>query len=171
MKLKLRELVLFALLGTLMFCSKLLTEIIPNVHFLALLTVVYTVTFRAKALMPIYVFVFMTGLFNGFAMWWLPYLYIWAVLWGAVMLLPKNMPTKVAMPVYIAVAAAHGLLYGTLYAPAQALMYGYSLEQTLTWIVIGLPWDAVHALGNLLTGTLALPLIKVMKTAKKQMNI
>lgn len=171
MRLKLRELVLFALLGTLMFCSKLLTEAIPNVHFLALLITVYTVTFRAKALLPIYVFVFLSGLFYGFDLWWLPYWYIWTVLWGAVMLLPQNMSPKVAAPVYMAVAAAHGLLYGTLYAPMQALMYGYSFEQTLAWIAIGLPWDAVHAVGNLLTGLLALPLIKVMKMAKRQMNI
>ena len=171
MKIKLREMVLFALLGTVMFCAKLLTEAVPNVHFLALLIVVYTVTFRAKALLPIYVFVFLSGLFYGFDMWWLPYLYLWAVLWGAVMLLPQNMPPKIATPVYMAVAAAHGLLYGTLYAPAQALMYGYSFEQTLAWIAIGLPWDAVHALGNLLTGRLAVPLIKVMKAAKRQMQI
>ena len=78
------ELVLFALLGSLMFQSKIIMELIPNIHLLGMLTMCYTLLFRAKALFPIYVFVFLNGLYAGFALWWYPYLYIWTVLWGAV---------------------------------------------------------------------------------------
>ena len=39
---------------------------------LGMLTIVYTVVYRRKALIPIYIYVFMNGLFAGFNMWWIP---------------------------------------------------------------------------------------------------
>ena len=36
------EIVIFAMLGTLMFCSKIIMEAIPNVHLLGMFTIVYT---------------------------------------------------------------------------------------------------------------------------------
>ena len=71
------DLVVFALLGVIMFVSKYLTEALPNVHFIGMLTMTYTIVYRKKALIPIYVFVLLIGIFNGFNMWWIPYLYIW----------------------------------------------------------------------------------------------
>ena len=79
------------------------------------------------------------------------------------MLLPRNMPKKCAAVVYPLVCALHGLAFGTLYAPAQALIYGLSLEGMLAWIVAGLPWDVVHALGNLAAGVLILPLSELLR--------
>ena len=149
-----------------MFTSKILLEILPNIHLLATFTTVYTVVFRKKALIPIYVYVLLNGLWSGFSMWWLPYTYIWTLLWAAVMLLPKNMPSKVAPVVYCAVCGLHGILFGTLYAPAQALMFGLSFRQTLLWIAAGFPWDVVHAVGNLAAGLLICPLINVLKKAE-----
>ncbi|MBR6632824.1 MAG: hypothetical protein IKL05_00805 [Clostridia bacterium] len=162
-----RETVLFAMLGTLMFTSKILLEILPNIHLLATFTTVYTVVFRKKALIPIYVFVFINGLWSGFAAWWIPYLYIWTVLWAVVMLLPRNMSPRISMIVYPLVCGLHGILYGTLYAPAQALLFGLDFKQTLLWIMAGLPWDAVHAVGNLASGFLVLPLVRVMNKVIK----
>ena len=94
MKLNIKEIAVFALLGALMYSTKIIMEVLPNVHLLGVFTVAITAVYRRKALYPIYIYVFINGLFSGFAMWWIPYLYIWAVLWGAVMLLPKNIPTK-----------------------------------------------------------------------------
>lgn len=162
-----REICIFAVLGTLMFCSKIVMEVLPNIHLLGMFIMVYTVTYRAKALIPIYVFVFLTGLYTGFSMWWIPYLYIWAILWAITMLIPKSIPTKVACVVYPIVCALHGLAYGTLYAPAQALMFGFNFEQTIAWIVSGLPFDALHGVGNLFAGVLIVPLSKTLKKLTK----
>ena len=49
------ELVLFAMLGALMFCSKIIMEVLPNIHLLGMFTVTFTLVFRSKALIPIYV--------------------------------------------------------------------------------------------------------------------
>ena len=168
MKLNLREIILFGLLGAMMFASKVIMEVLPNVHLLALFIVTLTVVFRQKALYPIYVFVFITGLYGGFATWWLPYLYVWAVLWGAVMLLPRRMPKWLAPIVYATVAALHGFLYGVLYAPAQALLYGMSLEGMIAWIVAGLPFDLLHGVSNLISGFLVVPFVNLLERLKKQ---
>ncbi len=162
MSARIREMVIFAMLGTLMFCSKILLEVLPNIHMLGMLTMVYTIVYRRKALIPIYIYVFLNGLFAGFNMWWIPYLYIWTLLWGAVMLLPRNLPDKLACIIYPALCALHGILFGILYAPAQAVMFGFTFEQTLAWIASGLPFDILHSIGNLAAGLLILPLSKLL---------
>ena len=167
MKLSVKELAVFGMLGTLMCISKYVMEFLPNMHLLAVFTVAFTVVFRKKALYPIYIFVFIIGLFSGFSVWWLPYLYIWAVLWGAVMLIPKNLNPKIAPFVYIAVCSLHGFLYGTIYAPAQALLFGLDFKGTVAWIVAGLPFDMVHGFSNLILGVLIVPIIKVLNKLKK----
>ena len=86
-----QELVIFALLGTIMFISDQLMEFLPNIHILGLLIITYTLIFRVKAVIPIYVYVFLSGVFAGFAFWWIPYLYVWTVLWAVTLLLPKNL--------------------------------------------------------------------------------
>ena len=71
MKLSVREITLFGMLGAVMYCSKLLMEFLPNIHLLGALTIAYTIAFRKKALYPIYVYVLLNGLFAGFSMWWM----------------------------------------------------------------------------------------------------
>lgn len=163
----LRDTLVFAMLGTIMFLSKLVMEGLPNVHLIGVLTVVYTAVYRSRALYPVYVFVFLTGLYGGFNLWWIPYLYLWPVLWGAAMLVPRRFPIWAQTICYMAVCAAHGFLYGTLYAPAQAIMFGFTFKQTIAWIVAGLPWDAVHGFGNLALSVLIMPLVLVMRKLDK----
>ncbi|MDO4620078.1 MAG: hypothetical protein Q4B09_05580 [Lachnospiraceae bacterium] len=166
-KLSVREIAVFGMLGCLMYVSKILMEMFPNVHLLGVFVVAETVVYRKKALYPIYIYVFLQGLFSGFSLWWLPYLYIWTVLWAAVMLLPKKMNPKIAPIVYMCVCAAHGFLFGTLYAPAQALLFGLSLKGMIAWIIAGLPWDMVHGVSNFFCGILIEPIIYILKNAEK----
>ena len=156
------ELVLFAMLGMVMFVSKLVMGFLPNIHLLGMLTMVYTLVFRTKALIPIYIFVMVNGLYAGFAVWWVPYIYVWTVLWAVTMLLPKHMPRWLSCVVYPLVCGLHGLSFGVLYAPAQALFFNLNWEMTVAWVLAGLPFDAIHAVGNLLTGLLILPLAELL---------
>ncbi|MBQ2965008.1 MAG: hypothetical protein IJE14_10155 [Clostridia bacterium] len=167
MKLNVKEIAVFSMLGAMMYASRVLMELLPNMHLIGVFIVAMTVVYRKKALYPLYVFVFVTGLLNGFATWWIPYLYIWAVLWGAVMLLPQNMPTKIKPVVYMIVCGLHGLLYGVLYAPAQAILFGLDFKGMLTWIAAGLPFDVTHGVSNLLCGVLIMPLASVLKKSEK----
>lgn len=157
----------FAMLGAIMYASKIIMEFAPNVHLLGVFVVAFTVVYRKKALYPIYVYVLLNGFFSGFATWWLPYLYIWTVLWGAVMLLPRKMPKKVQPIAYMVVCALHGFLFGTLYAPAQALLYGLNFEGMIAWILAGLPWDCIHGVSNFFCGILIVPIVSVLRLAER----
>ena len=163
MKLNVREIAVFSMLGAMMFASKILMDALPNIHLIGTFIIAITVVYRKKALYPIYVFVFTSGLLNGFATWWLPYLYIWTVLWGIVMLLPKKLPEKAKPFIYSAVCALHGFLYGVLYAPAQALLFGLNFKGMLTWIAAGLAFDITHGISNFICGLLICPLIILFK--------
>ncbi len=165
------ELIVFAMLGTLMFCSKIVMEALPNIHLLGMLVMTYTLAFRWKALIPIYVYVFLNGLFAGFGMWWYPYLYIWTILWGVTMLIPRKTPKLVCKIIYPIICCLHGLAFGALYAPVQALMFGFNLEQTLAWIASGFPFDVVHGIGNLVVGLLIFPLSELLqKLARRHLH-
>lgn len=162
------ELAVFAMLGALMFCSKVIMEALPNIHLLGMLTMTYTIVFRKKALIPIYIYVMLNGLYAGFSMWWIPYLYIWTILWGITMLLPRNMPQGVKCIVYPLVCCLHGLAFGALYAPVQALMFGMNFEQMIAWIISGLSFDIVHGIGNIFVGMLILPLSDLLGVLVKK---
>lgn len=168
-KLTIREMAVFAILGALMYASKMIMEVAPNVHLLGVFTIAFTVVYRKKALYPIYTYVLLNGIFCGFATWWIPYLYLWAVLWGATMLLPKRIPEKIRPLVYMLLCAAHGFLFGTLYAPAQALLYGLSFQKMIAWIISGLPWDFVHGVSNFFCGILIVPIVKILTFLEKNL--
>lgn len=158
------RLAVLAMLGSIMFLSKQVLEFLPNVELVSTLTMVYTLVYRRQALLPIFLFILMEGVLWGFVLWWFPYLYLWPILWGVTMLLPKTLSPKLQTPVYAAVCALFGLAYGTLYAPFQSVVFLHgNWEKTLAWIVAGLPWDAVHALGNLALGRLIVPLVTQLR--------
>ena len=155
------------MLGALMYMSKWLMEFLPNIHLIGVIIVAITVVYRKKALYPIYIFVLVAGLLGGFSTWWVPYTYIWTILWGMTMLLPKKIPAKFAPVIYMTVCSLHGFLYGIFYAPAQALMFGLDFKGTLAWIAAGIPFDVTHGISNFLCGILIVPLIHAIRLADK----
>ena len=170
-RISVRELAIFAMLGTIMFCGDFLMEWAPNVHFVGVLVVIYTVVYRVRALIPIYLYVLLIGVYQGFGLWWIPYLYVWTALWGATMLLPRNMPKWLSVAAYMVIPALHGLLFGVLYAPFQALAFGLSWQGTLTWIAAGFPFDAIHGAGNFAAGTLVLPMVELLRRLEKKTDV
>lgn len=170
MRLKTRELAIFAMLGAIMYVSKIIMEFAPNIHLLGTLVMAYTLVYRRKALYPIYVYVFLNGALAGFNAWWIPYLYVWTVLWGVTMLLPKHMTKRVAPFVYMMVCALHGFGFGILYAPAQAFMFGLSFEATLAWIASGFPFDVIHGISNFFCGILIVPIVSVLRMLERSSN-
>lgn len=171
MKLTARETAVFAMLGALMYASKVIMEFAPNIHLIGVFIIAITVVYRKKALYPIYIFVILTGLLNGFSTWWIPYTYIWTVLWAVTMLLPKRMPKKAAPFVYMSVCALHGFCYGLLYAPAQAIMFGLSFQGMVSWIISGLPFDFIHGVSNFFCGILIMPIITTLRLAERSAEI
>ena len=86
------------------------------------------------------------------------------------MLLPRNLSRRQAMVIYPVVCGLHGFLYGVLYAPGQALLFGLNFEQTLAWIAAGLPFDLIHGVSNIVAGMLVLPMSNVLLRLEKRLN-
>jgi len=171
MKVTVRETAVFAMLGALMYASKVIMDLAPNIHLIGVFVIAVTVVYRKKALYPIYTFVILTGLLNGFSAWWVPYTYIWTVLWAVVMVLPKKLPKKAEPFVYMTVCALHGFAYGILYAPAQALMFGLNFEGMISWIIAGFPFDMIHGVSNFFCGMLVMPIVTTLRLAERSANI
>lgn len=170
MKLRAKELAVFGMLGAVMYASKAIMEFAPNIHLLGVFTIAFTVVYRKKALYPIYTYVLLNGLFAGFTAWWIPYLYLWTILWGVTMLLPQKIPKKLRPVVYMTVNACHGFLFGILYAPAQALLFRLSFDGMTAWIVAGLPWDFLHGVSNFFCGVLIVPLTLLLRKLNAGVN-
>ena len=169
-KTTLYELIALSMLGAVMFVSDLAMEALPNIHLVAMLIVFTTALYRHKALVSIYIYVMITGVFYGFALWWLAYLYIWLFPFLLTLLIPRGAPKWVKIIFYPVITTLHGLMFGVLYAPAQALIYGLDFEGILAWIAAGFVFDIIHALGNLSLGLLVYPLEVSLKKILKRMR-
>ncbi len=164
-----RDMTVFALLGTLLFVGDIVFESIPNVHPVTALLAAYTLVYRWKALIPLYVYVFMTGLSWGFSAFWIPYLYAWLPLVMLVLLIPRRVPFVFRCVLCVAVCALHGLAFGLLWAPFQMLAFRWSLEAVFTWVLMGLPYDALHAVGNAVAASLiVMPLSLLLAKLEKR---
>ncbi|MBR2615540.1 MAG: hypothetical protein IKC69_02555 [Clostridia bacterium] len=167
-KITVLETVLYPMLAALTFGLQLVMELLPNVHLTGMMIMLFAAVFRGRGLFPLYLYVFLIGARWGFGPSWVPYLYVWLPLWGAVMLLPRGLPPRALAFIYPAIGFCHGLLFGTLYAPLQALLFGLNFHQTLAWIAAGLSFDLIHALGNLGACCLVLPLSVFLKRLLKK---
>lgn len=160
---RLFRLVLYAMMGALMYASKAALQFLPNIHLIGFFIMAFTAVYRVQALVPIYVFVFLCGICDGFGAWWVPYLYIWSILWGITMLIPRKiMESKWGYLVCPVVNGLFGLAFGALYAPGQAVMYGFDLQQTLAWIATGFVFDIYHCIGNFAAGFLVTPFVRLL---------
>jgi energy-coupling factor transport system substrate-specific component len=74
-----------------------------------------------------------------------------------------NPPRALKLPLYMLLCGLHGLSFGVLYAPAQAIMFGLSFKATVAWVVAGLPFDITHGISNCFMGLLIIPLSELLK--------
>lgn len=159
-----RDLTVFAVLAAMMFLTRWMMQMIPNVHLLGLFIAATTICYRTRALIPLYAWIALEGVFAGFSFWWIPYLYVWLPLWGMFMLAGRTrLPAKIKTPLFMVLSALHGLSFGLLYAPAQALMFGFGFRAMIAWIIAGIPFDLMHAASNFATGVLIVPLSLLLK--------
>ena len=69
--------------------------------------------------------------------------------------------------VYMVICALHGLSFGALYAPVQAIVMGLDFEGMLLWIANGFYFDVIHCIGNFACGTLIIPLAALLKKLER----
>lgn len=161
-KLKTRELVTLSMLGAIMFAAKEAMAMLPNIEPVSLLIVIYTVFWGRKALYPIFLYVLLEMLLRGMGLWFINYLYIWAVLWAVAYLLGK-MRSPVGWAV---VTGTFGLLFGALCTPVYFAAGGWAYA--LSWWLAGIQFDLMHCAGNFtLTLVLFKPCCAIIEKVKK----
>ena len=141
-RLSVRELVLLALLGALMFGSKVVLSAIPNVHLNALFILLAVLLFGRRAFYSVFVYVLLEGLVYGFGVWFISYLYAWPLLCLAALPLRNNR----SWLLWAVLAAAHGLIFGALCTIPYIFIQG--LPGAIAWWISGLPFDCIHAGSN-----------------------
>ena len=158
---KLKTLVLSALLGAILHAAKFAMSGLPNIEPVTLLLLAYALAFGFPCALPAAaVFILLDGLLYGFNLWWISYCYVWPLWLGVVFLLRKNTSTLI----WAAAAGGFGLLFGAFFAlpylvggPAMAFSY---------WVT-GIPFDLLHCVGNaLLTLLLLKPLLRLFERVK-----
>ena len=157
-KLSVREICVLALMAALIFASKVALASLPNININSVLIILTVVFFGWKALYTVYIYVLLEGLVFGFSVWWVGYLYVWAILVIVAMLLRKNDSALI----WAVVAGVFGLVFGLLmYLEWFAINGGW--EGYFAMWVAGIPYDITHCVSNfVLTLVLYRPLYKVM---------
>ena len=141
-RLSIRELVLFAILGSMTFAAKYVMSFLPNIEPTSLMVMLFAVVFGRKWVYPTYLYVALEILFYGISLWNLNYLYIWAVLAIAAGFMKKMQhPLGWAM-----VSGIFGLLFGALCGIVDIFIGGFPYA-VAKW-VSGIPFDIAHCLGN-----------------------
>ena len=164
MKLRTIELVTYALLGALLVIVQAVLAFLPNIELVSLLIYIYAKVFRWKALIPVYIFVLAEGLLYGFTIWWVTYLYVWAVLVVITVLVRNEASTIVAA----AVLSLYGLAFGFLCSLVTFVIGG--IGAGISFFTAGIPFDIAHFAGNL-TAALVLyyPLLTVVRTLNNKL--
>lgn len=164
-KLNIREVVLFGVLGALMFALQVAMSPLPNIEPVSLLVMLFAVTFGWKALFPVYVFVVMEILFYGFSLWNVYYLYIWTILAVAAILLRR----QESVLVWAILSAVFGLAFGALCGIVDVFIGGFAYAGA-KW-VSGIPFDVIHCVGNfVMTLLLFKPLRKVLSRLRQSLQ-
>ena len=159
LKLTVREMVLFSILGAMTFSAKYVMSFLPNIEPSSLMVMLFAVVFGKKWVYPTYLYVAMEILFYGINLWSINYLYIWAILALTAYFLRKmQSPLGWAM-----VSGVFGLMFGALCGIVDVFIGGVSYAVT-KWIS-GIPFDISHCFGNFF---IALVMFKPLRNLLEQ---
>ncbi|MBQ4557410.1 MAG: hypothetical protein IJA60_07180 [Clostridia bacterium] len=163
-----RELVIFAMLGALMFVGDIAFEWAPNVHPIAMLLMVYTVAFRKKGIIPFIIYIVLQAVFFG-GLWLVPYLYIFPLCWLCTLAVSEKLSRVPRQICYTVICTLFGLLFGALYAPFHVIVFmkSFSVSKMLAWIASGITFDIIHAVGNFAASFLIIPLADLLRKINK----
>lgn len=157
-KLPLRELVSLSLIGALLVASKELMAFLPNIEPVTLILMSATLVYGLRALYPCYVFVMLEGLLYGLGLWFINYLYIWALLVIGTHLMRRN----TSWVIWTVAAGLYGLFFGALCAIPYFFIGGWRMA--FSYWIAGIPFDMLHLVGNILmTGIFLKPLTGLLQ--------
>ena len=119
-RLTVRDIALFGVLGALTFAMKFAMAWLPNIEPVSLMILVMAACLGWKALYPVYLYVALEILVYGIGQWNLCYLYVWAILAVAAILLRKTESPLL----WALLSAVFGLAFGALCGIADIFIGG-----------------------------------------------
>lgn len=140
--LSVRELVLLALMGAIMFAGQVVMGALPNIEPVTLLVMAGAAVFGLKSLYSVYVFVILEALLYGLNIWVINYMYVWTVL-ALVVIALRKVENYV---LWSAIAGAFGLFFGALCAIPYFFISGPM--GALAYWLSGIPFDLIHCVAN-----------------------
>lgn len=154
------EIVVMGVLTAVVFAAQVAMGFLPNIELVTLLFILYTLVLGRKVFLIIYVFVFLEGIFYGFGLWWVNYLYVWTVQSIVTLMLRKQ--TSVFF--WSILSGFYGISFGALCAIPYFFMGGPS--SAFAYWVSGIAYDIPHCIGNVIVCLLLFkPLYKVLDQA------
>lgn len=139
---KAKEIVIMGMMTAVAFASQIAMSFLPNIEIVTLLFILYTLVLGKKVFLVIYAFVLLEGIFYGFGLWWLNYLYIWAILAIVVLIFRK----QESVWFWSILSGFYGLAYGALCAVIYLFIGG--MNTAFAYWVSGLGFDVTHCIGN-----------------------
>lgn len=151
------EIVVMGVLTAVVFAAQVAMGFLPNIELVTLLFILYTLVLGRKVFLIIYVFVFLEGIFYGFGLWWVNYLYVWTVQSIVTLMLRKQ--TSVFF--WSILSGFYGISFGALCAIPYFFMGGPS--SAFAYWVSGIAYDIPYCIGNVIVCLLLFkPLYKVL---------
>ncbi len=139
---KTKDIVLCGLLAAVVFVLQVALGFLPNIEPVSILIIVFTLVLGRKTLLIIYTFALLEGIFYGFGIWWVMYLYVWTILYFIVRMMKKNQ----SVVIWAVVGGGFGLAFGALCAIPYAIAGG--IGAGIAWWTAGLLFDIFHGIGN-----------------------
>ena len=137
-----KDVVLCGLLAAVVFVLQVAFGFLPNIEPVSVLIIVFTLVLEGKTLLIIYTFALLEGLFYGFGIWWIMYLYVWTILYMIVRIMRKNK----SVIMWAVVGGGFGLSFGALCAIPYAIAGG--IGAGVAWWTAGILFDIFHGVGN-----------------------
>lgn len=158
---KTSELALMGACTGIAFVLQVAMGFLPNIEPVTLLFIVYTLVFGRKVLLMIYTFALLEGIFYGFGIWWVNYMYVWTILAAVTWLCRK----QTSALFWAILAGVFGISFGALCSIPYFFIGGPSAA--FAYWISGLVYDIPHCLGNV---ALCLVLYKPIRSVLEKMT-
>ncbi|MGF7143357.1 energy-coupling factor transport system substrate-specific component [Anaerotaenia torta] len=154
---RIKDIALIGIMSAILITVQVALSFLPNIELVSLFIILYTLVFGRKTLYIIYVFVIVEGMIYGISLWWINYLYIWTLLFFAVMLFRRQR----SVLLWAILSGFYGLAFGALCAIPNLFLSG--LPSAVSYWIAGIPFDIAHCIGNfIITLLLFHPLYHVL---------
>ncbi len=161
---RIKDIAIIGMLSAIMLVLQVALSFLPNIELVSLLIILFTLVYGWKALLITYTFVVLEGLVYGIGLWWINYLYIWALLFLLVMLL-----RKISSPfLWAVVSGVYGLSFGALCSIPYFITGG--IPSGFAYWVQGIPFDLIHGASNfVITLVLFRPIYYILNKLNKSL--